>query len=292
MLIFLSEIASAYKSLLTRAPVKTMCYSNSGIRVTLVSLAASIILLTAPPSSADIYRFVTIDGVETFTDAPVTKEARLIVKETPKDSRKSKKYSKKEKTHSISLDEIVSKTVQASISPQEQAGNDSFEPRLPPVGGVITSGVGMRIDPIDGKNRHHNGIDIAICEGTPVTPVASGVVVYSGQRSGYGNTILVEHDNGLVTLYGHNSRLMVSSGQAVDTNSVIALSGNTGRSTGPHLHFEAWQAGVNVTPAFMPDRGARLPKLQLASGKPKAQFHREIMSDGSILFTNLPSSNH
>ncbi|NVN89433.1 MAG: M23 family metallopeptidase [Desulfuromonadales bacterium] len=150
----------------------------------------------------------------------------------------------------------------------------------------------MRIDPIDGKTRYHNGIDIAISEGTPVTPVAAGIVVYSGQRSGYGNTVLVEHDNGLVTLYGHNSRLMVSTGQPVDKNSVIALSGNTGRSTGPHLHFEAWQAGVNVTPAFLPDSGAQLPKLQLASGKARAQFHKEIMADGSILFTNLPSSTH
>ncbi len=64
------------------------------------------------------------------------------------------------------------------------------EPRLPLVGGSITSGVGMRIDPIDGKWRHHNGIDIAIPEGTPVTPAAPGVVVYSGLRSGYGNTVL------------------------------------------------------------------------------------------------------
>ena len=290
MLNFISEIVPAYKSLLTRAPVKTPCYSVfSGFPVTLL-LPAFFIVLLSTPSSADIYRFVTIDGVESFTDAPVNREAQLIVKDSSKESRKGKKTAKKEKTHTISLDEIVARTVQASINPQENQSSSPFEPRLPPVGGVITSAVGMRIDPIDGKIRHHNGIDIAISEGTPITPVAPGIVIYSGQRSGYGNTVLVEHDNGLVTLYGHNSRLTIPSGQAVDTNSVIALSGNTGRSTGPHLHFEAWQAGVNVTPAFMPDSGMQIPKVRLASGKARAQFHKEIMADGSILFTNIPSS--
>jgi len=238
---------------------------------------------------ADIYRFVTVDGVETFTDAPVNKEARLVVKDT---ARKNKKNTKKEKVHTISLDEIVAKTVQTSLNPHENQGNSSFEPHLPPVGGVITSGVGMRVDPIDGKLRRHNGIDIAIGTGTPVRPVAAGIVAYSGQRSGYGNTILIEHENGMVTLYGHNSRLMVSSGQPVDENTVIALSGSTGRSTGPHLHFEAWQAGVNITPAFMPGNSKQLHKLQLAAAKPKTHFHKEIMADGSVLFTNIPSSTH
>lgn len=146
----------------------------------------------------------------------------------------------------------------------------------------------MRIDPIDGKWRHHNGIDIAIPEGTPVTPAAAGVVIYSGHRSGYGNTLVVEHENGMITLYGHNSRLTASAGQAVGTDTVIALSGNTGRSTGPHLHFEAWQAGVNVTPAFMPGSTMPLPTVKLASSKQKSTFRKEVMSDGTILFTNLP----
>jgi murein DD-endopeptidase MepM/ murein hydrolase activator NlpD len=94
----------------------------------------------------------------------------------------------------------------------------------------------------------------------------------------------------MVTLYGHNSRLMVSAGQTVNMDTVISLSGNTGRSTGPHLHFEAWQAGVNVTPAFMPDSNQKLPKLLVATRKSKSNFHKEIMADGSILFTNIPSS--
>lgn len=248
------------------------------------------LLITSSGAQCDIYRFVTVDGVETFTDAPLDKNARVIIKDTAKKAKKAAKAGTKEKTHTISLDEVVAKTVQASFNPHQEASGISSEPRLPAVGGVITSGVGMRIDPIDGKWRHHNGIDIAIGEGTPVTPAAPGVVVYSGLRSGYGHTVLVEHDNGMVTLYGHNSRLLVSAGQQVTADTVIALSGNTGRSTGPHLHFEAWQAGVNVTPAFMPDSGMKPPSLQMASRKGKAHFHREVMADGSILFTNVPAS--
>jgi murein DD-endopeptidase MepM/ murein hydrolase activator NlpD len=250
-----------------------------------------VFIAFADYAQCDIYRFVTIDGVETFTDAPSNKEARVFIKDSSKKtpaSKKSRLNAKLPKTHDISLDEIVQQTVVASINPGET--KLILEPRLPPVGGTITSGVGMRVDPIDGKLRHHNGIDIAIPEGTPVRPAAPGVVVFSGQRPGYGYTVLVEHDNGMITLYGHNSRLAVTQGQPVDADSVIAYSGNTGRSTGPHLHFEAWQAGTNVTPAFMPGSPVRLPKIQVTATKRKNNFHRQVLADGSILFTNIPDS--
>jgi murein DD-endopeptidase MepM/ murein hydrolase activator NlpD len=288
-LFFLTEITRTDKTLMTSPARHIPLFLRIQHRVFTLLSATVVLLATFGTAQSDIYRFVNVDGVETFTDAPVNKQARIIIKDPVKKNRKLAKADTKEKTHIISLDEVVAKTVQASINIQDNSSR-SFEPRLPPVGGVITSGVGMRIDPIDGKLRHHNGIDIAISEGTPITPAAPGVVVYSGQRSGYGNTVIVEHNNGIVTLYGHNSRLMVSPGQQVDADTVIALSGNTGRSTGPHLHFEAWQAGVNVTPAFLPDSGITLPNLQMASRKGKTHFHKEIMADGSILFTNIPSS--
>ncbi len=233
--------------------------------------------------SADIYRFVTIDGVETFTDAPVNRDATVVIKEQTKPAKKAL-ASKKQKTHDISLNEIAEKAVQAALNPTQ---SETMEAALPPVGGSITSGPGMRVDPIDGRWRMHNGIDIAIPEGTPVRPVGRGVVVYSGQRPGYGYTVLVEHDNGMLSLYGHNSRLTVSSGDQVDRSTVIALSGNTGRSTGPHLHFEAWHNGTNLTSSFMPGTGRPLT-LQAASHRSRAQFRKEVLSDGSILFTNLP----
>jgi len=255
--------------------------------------ACLLVSVCAGYAYGDIYRFVTVDGVETFTDAPVNKDARIIVKEKSNKQGKQKKAQKTgtaKKTHDISLDDVVEKTVLTAINPQDSNARTSCEPRLPSVGGVITSGVGMRIDPIDGKWRHHNGIDIAIPEGTPVRPATSGIVIFSGQRPGYGYTVLVEHDNGMITLYGHNSRLAATPGQPVNEDTVIAYSGNTGRSTGPHLHFEAWQAGINVTPAFMPGNTMQLPNIKMAANKRKNHFRKDILSDGSILFTNLPDS--
>jgi len=265
------------------------CNNQTGIQPFFSVLCLACVLALPVYCHADIYRFVTVDGVESFTDAPMNKGAKVVIKEHPK-TQKRQKHAKAQKIHNVSLDEIVEKTVNASILPPGQSTTDSFEPKLPPVGGVITSAVGMRIDPIDGKLRHHNGIDIAIPEGTPVTPVAPGVVVFSGQRPGYGNTVLVEHPNGMISLYGHNSRLEAIPGQAVDRDSVVALSGNTGRSTGPHLHIEVWQAGTNVTPAFMPGSTMQISKTRLSAARARVSFRKEVLDDGSVLFTNIPSS--
>lgn len=274
---------------LLRAPHRTHRCQNHlqyGLRI----LLTAILCAAGSVAEADIYRFVTIDGVETFTDAPINKNATVVIKDRPAGGAKSGKKAKKQKTHDISLDEIALKAAETAlnINGTPQYG---FEPHLPPVGGTITSKVGMRVDPVDGSWRHHNGVDIAIPTGTPVKPVAPGVVVYSGARSGYGNTVVVEHDNGILTLYAHNSRIMVAQGQAVTPDSILALSGSTGRSTGPHLHFEAWQAGTNVTMAFLPDSGITLPNVTLvASSQRTNRFRSETLSDGSILFTNIPSS--
>lgn len=237
-------------------------------------------------TSADIYRFTTVDGVETFTDAPSNRAAKVIIKDPPSSSKKKKKV-KKEKIHNISLDEIVKETVSATLNPNE-VDQKSFEPHLP-LAGTITSKVGMRIDPIDGIWRHHNGIDIAVPSGTAVKPVAPGIVIYSGLRPGYGNTVLIEHNNGVVTLYAHNNQRLVSEGQAVTSDSTIAFSGSTGRSTGPHLHFEAWQGGTNITSAFLTGNNDRLGvATEIISNRKTAQFRSQILSDGSVLFTNIP----
>lgn len=122
--------------------------------------------------------------------------------------------------------------------------------KLPAVG-KVTSRYGLRHDPIDGRLRHHNGIDIAMPEGTPVVSAAPGKVVFSGFSSGYGNCVIIEHDNGLTSLYAHNSLNLVKTGDVVDKHKVLALSGSSGRSTGPHLHFEVRKDGVPVDPTGM-----------------------------------------
>lgn len=114
--------------------------------------------------------------------------------------------------------------------------------RMPVDGGTITSGIGWRPDPFgSGRMVYHHGVDIAVPEGTSVYPTERGTVLFAGPYKGYGNLVAVGHGNGYVTLYGHNAKLLVTPGQAVDTKTAIALSGNTGRSTGPHVHYEVRQ---------------------------------------------------
>jgi len=132
---------------------------------------------------------------------------------------------------------------------------------MPVENGVVTSGVGWRVDPFgSGKLAFHRGIDIAVPVGTPVRATRKGRVVFAGDRRGYGSTVIVEHSNGDRTLYGHNSLVRVHSGELVESGSVVAFSGNTGRSTGPHVHFEQLpNSHPTVDPAEIEE--AELPQL-------------------------------
>jgi murein DD-endopeptidase MepM/ murein hydrolase activator NlpD len=111
-----------------------------------------------------------------------------------------------------------------------------------PVHGPVTSGFGWR------WGRMHEGIDIAVPSGTPVAAAASGTVITAGWLGGYGNLVVIDHGNGLATAYGHNSSVTVGAGQSVAQGQVIAYSGSTGHSTGPHVHFEVRVNGSAVDP--------------------------------------------
>ncbi|MFN8122529.1 MAG: peptidoglycan DD-metalloendopeptidase family protein [Thermoleophilia bacterium] len=111
-----------------------------------------------------------------------------------------------------------------------------------PVNGPLTSGFGMR------WGRMHEGIDIGVGTGTPVVAAASGTVISAGWGGGYGNLVVIDHGGGIATAYAHNSRLVVSAGQQVTQGTVIAYSGSTGHSTGPHVHFEVRVNGQAVDP--------------------------------------------
>lgn len=114
--------------------------------------------------------------------------------------------------------------------------------------GRITSDYGWREHPIFGDDRFHTGVDIAVPTGTPIKAAADGVVVTSENAGGYGLTVIVDHGNGMSTLYAHASRLLAKPGQRVRTGDTIALVGSTGYSTGPHLHFEVRDQGEHVNP--------------------------------------------
>lgn len=117
-----------------------------------------------------------------------------------------------------------------------------------PVSGPITSPFGYRIHPIFGTQIYHSGIDIGVPEGTPVHAADSGTVIEADWIGGYGNAVIIDHGNGLQTLYGHNSSLAVGAGQSVSKGQVIAYAGQTGYATGPHVHFEVRVNGSPVDP--------------------------------------------
>ena len=117
-----------------------------------------------------------------------------------------------------------------------------------PAEGEITSPFGWRVHPIFGTQRLHTGIDIGADYGDAIRAADGGVVIHSDWMGGYGNAVIIDHGNGISTLYAHNSQLLVSEGQTVAKGQTVARCGSTGYSTGPHLHFEVRQNGSPVNP--------------------------------------------
>jgi murein DD-endopeptidase MepM/ murein hydrolase activator NlpD len=145
--------------------------------------------------------------------------------------------------------ESQSEALAARIRAAQQQASTSSAPVVSgsgqlswPVSGPVTSGFGSR------WGRMHEGIDIAVGQGTPVHAAAAGTVIYAGWMEGYGNLVVIDHGNGLSTAYGHNSSLASSVGESVSAGQVIAYSGSTGHSTGPHVHFEVRVNGAPVDP--------------------------------------------
>jgi murein DD-endopeptidase MepM/ murein hydrolase activator NlpD len=134
-------------------------------------------------------------------------------------------------------------------------------PALWPVEGYVTSKFGPRTSPFTGQPQHHTGIDIAAPPGTPIRAPADGIVTFAGTLPGYGNAVVLTHGFGFKTFYGHNQRNQVSKGQTVTRNQVIAFVGNTGYSTGAHLHYEVLLNDQPHDPLkYVVDEGRR-PKL-------------------------------
>jgi murein DD-endopeptidase MepM/ murein hydrolase activator NlpD len=198
---------------------------------------------------------------------------------------KTVKKNNRSKKKTVSDPERLKEIAEKSILAVE-GGDDSSTLELP-VNGRITSTVGLRPDPINGDIRMHRGIDIAIMSGTPVKPVAGGRVAYSGMQPGYGNMVIIQHDDGMISVYAHHSRNLVKTGDRVGKETIIAYSGSTGHSTGPHLHFEAWQSGVNVTSAYLPNFAGNRIEESTHETLEKTNLRKIIMSDGTILFVEV-----
>jgi murein DD-endopeptidase MepM/ murein hydrolase activator NlpD len=131
----------------------------------------------------------------------------------------------------------------------ERRLSEESRPSARPVdGGWISSLFGFRTDPFSGKRTMHSGVDFAVPKGTDIKAAAAGIVSFSGWRKGYGRVVEISHGNNLVTRYAHNSKNLVQAGDTVRKHQRIALVGSTGRSTGPHLHFEVIRNGKSVDP--------------------------------------------
>jgi murein DD-endopeptidase MepM/ murein hydrolase activator NlpD len=138
---------------------------------------------------------------------------------------------------------ILSRSLNAAIKPEGR----------PVLEGYISSYYGGRQDPFDGGETIHKGVDFAGAMGSQVMAVATGIVTRAGTASGYGNLIEINHGGGYVTRYGHNQKLLVTVGDTVVRGQPIALMGSTGRSTGPHVHFEVLRNGQHLNPLAFVD---------------------------------------
>ncbi len=121
-------------------------------------------------------------------------------------------------------------------------------PNIKPLSGLITSAFGVRLHPVYNVSLFHTGIDISASEGTKVQATGDGIVAFSGYDKGYGQRITINHGYGYKTIYAHLSKSLVRQGQKIKRGEIIALSGNTGLSTGPHLHYEVLKDNTRVDP--------------------------------------------
>jgi murein DD-endopeptidase MepM/ murein hydrolase activator NlpD len=141
-----------------------------------------------------------------------------------------------------------------TLSAAASAGSATVTPDI----GTPSSGFGWRSDPFHGTRKFHSGVDLKAAYGTDVPAAAEGRIAFAGEQGGYGLTVLIDHPSGAQTRYAHLSSLAVKAGEEVARGSLVGRVGSTGRSTGPHLHFEVLVAGRAVDPAQVADLGAGL----------------------------------
>ncbi len=146
-----------------------------------------------------------------------------------------------------SEDDAISKATLPSAGSANTGGDEVPDFRMP-VQAPLSSGFGIRRDPITHEMQFHHGVDIAAPQGTRIHAAAAGSVVFSGYQNGYGNTVVVQHQDGFETRYAHMGTLLVNAGDSIQASQVLGTVGSTGRSTGAHLHFEISRNGDQIDP--------------------------------------------
>ncbi|KAA3657613.1 MAG: M23 family peptidase [Calditrichaeota bacterium] len=241
--------------------IDTLTETNAGLRTQLNELGK-----VANELQTRVQRFETEnDDLSIFADHPImdsdTRQvgvggsSTLRTEESllPHDlQRVTNEYRSMLETTSRKLDLVESeKSVLLQAIENRQIKLD-HQPSIYPVVGRITDNYGYRIDPFTKSKRHHKGLDIAQRRGTPVKATAAGVVVLAKnhykRNSGFGKVVKIDHGNGFTTIFGHLENINVKKGQKVKRHEIIGTVGSTGRSTGPHLHYEVLENGKNLNP--------------------------------------------
>lgn len=181
----------------------------------------------------------------------------------PEDSASGESYSAPELTRMIEeMEQRIEDREQQLRLLDQLASTQRLEDELylegrPITWGWLSSKYGYRSDPFTGKRTWHAGVDLAGKDGSDIIAVAGGVVTYAGERYGYGNLVEIDHGDGLITRYAHCKKVKVSVGDVVQKGQVVALMGSTGRSTGPHVHFEVIRNGKSENPETYIKRASR-----------------------------------
>lgn len=155
-----------------------------------------------------------------------------------------------------------------------------------PAHGRITSKFGNRKSPFSKRIVHHNGVDVAVARGSKVKSTGDGTVVYSGWYGGYGKLIEIDHGFGIVSRYGHNQRLLVDVGDRVTRGQAVALAGSSGRSTGPHIHYEVLIHGQEVDPIEV-----MFPDTRVLIAKEEAEYKRRMKDRSALLAGDTDQKN-
>jgi murein DD-endopeptidase MepM/ murein hydrolase activator NlpD len=220
-----------------------------------------VLKLSVNSTELDIETNQELINAEGHSREPASKMARedsLFLKAAPLDLRNGELASHENSNYaklSIRLDKAINDSVlrqQGILELWEGLSQRQSllraTPSIPPSNGWFTSGFGYRVSPYTGKATLHQGLDIAALPGTPVRASADGLVTYTGYDPGYGKLVSIDHGYGITTRYGHNSQVFVVVGQRVRRGDVVSAVGNTGRATGPHLHYEVRLNSVPVDP--------------------------------------------
>ena len=191
--------------------------------------------------TSDSSGLIGIGSIPTDTldpDLPLTQKHNSLIREMHQQVTQTKVAAEK---HALDFEQLIKQL-------EQKKNLLAATPSIRPVNGWITSGFGSRVSPFTGQNEFHSGLDISNAPGTKIIAPANGRISVAAEKLYIGNLLVIDHDHGRVTQYGHLKEILVTPGQEVKRGDVIGLVGNTGRSTGPHLHYEVLINGTPVNP--------------------------------------------